>query len=315
MAIDGVNGGVGSLLRYSRGIVVQGTGLTNVSIDHVTVRNSRLDGIVVGGANGGGGLLAVNPGVIVQNAGYTGGSNNPPPSSGLLVIGTGAVTITGGADQIAFNQNTEHGVSVTQQGSVTVNATVDVSNPTAAGYDGAPIVAMGNTVAGLSVAQATVGASTGASTVPVCNVTGFVSLRTTAGNGIRVEGGSKAKLRNCVAYGNSLSGIIVPTGAGGGGATTQDRNWTDAIDLGTNGSPGNNVVQVPGQPFGRRRAASFRTDAPASASQSRATPGTRWPRRATSWSAPRTSRSRARARRTERPWCWERPTVARRRAR
>ncbi len=82
------------------------------------------------------------------------------------------------------------------------------------------------------------------------NVTGFVSLRTTAGNGIRVEAGSKAKLRNCVTYGNALSGIIVPTGGGGGGATTQDRNWIDGIDLGTGASPGNNVVQVPGQPFG-----------------------------------------------------------------
>jgi hypothetical protein len=249
LLIDGVNGNVLSNQRYSRGIVVQGVGLTNVAIDHVTVQNSRLDGIVVGGANGVAGALAVNGGVVVQGSGYTGGANTPPPSNGVLVLGTGTVTITGGADQISFNQNTQHGVLVTQSGSVTVSATVDVSNPTAAGYDGAPVVAIANGAAGLSIAQAPAGAANGTSTVPVNNVTGFVSLRTTAGNGIRLEGGSKAKLRNCVTYANALSGILVTTSAQAG-ASLADRNWTDAIDLGTSGSSGKNVVQVPGQPFG-----------------------------------------------------------------
>jgi hypothetical protein len=249
LLIDGVSGNVLSNQRYSRGIVVQGAGLSNVSIDHVTVQNSRLEGIVVGGANGVGGTLAINSGVVVQGSGYIGGTNNPPPSSGVLVLGTGSVTITGGADQIALSQNVQHGVSVTQAGSVTVNATVDVTNPTAAGYDGAPIVAIANGAAGLSIAQTAVGAANGTSTVPVNNVTGFVSLRTTAGNGFRIEGGSKAKLRNCVTYGNALSGILVTTSAQAG-ATAVDRNWTGNIDLGTSGSSGNNVVQVPGQPFG-----------------------------------------------------------------
>jgi hypothetical protein len=253
LLIDGVNGNVQSALRYNRAIVVQGTGQSGVFIDHVTVQNSRLDAIQVGGANGLGGTLTINSGTIIQGSGYIGMNGAPTVrSNGVLVTGTGALTVAGGADQIAFSSNSQHGIAVAQSGSVALTASIDVSNPTASTYDTAPVVAIGNDVAGLSIAQTPTGASTnstGWQALPTNSVTGLVSLRTAAGNGVRIEGGSKATIRSCVSYGNAASGLIVAK-SGAVGALAADADFIGAIDLGTSGSAGSNVLQVPGQPLG-----------------------------------------------------------------
>jgi hypothetical protein len=82
-------------------------------------------------------------------------------------------------------------------------------------------------------------------------VTGFLSVGTTAGNGIRIEGGSNVKVRDSYSIGNVGSGIIVSTSVIGG---TRNNDLTN-IDLGTaissdagatdaGGSPGGNVFQA-----------------------------------------------------------------------
>ena len=75
-------------------VAAGGPGLTGVTVDHVVVQNARLDGIVVGGANGLGGALTINSGTVVQGSGYVGASPaTTVRSNGVLVVGTGAVTI------------------------------------------------------------------------------------------------------------------------------------------------------------------------------------------------------------------------------
>jgi hypothetical protein len=85
--------------------------------------------------------------------------------------------------------------------------------------------------------------------MPTNTVTGLVSLNTSNGNGIRVEGDSKIVLRRSVAYGSAGDGVLVLTSTHGAGGSTADINFLGAIDLGTSGNAGGNVLQVPGVGF------------------------------------------------------------------
>jgi hypothetical protein len=96
----------------------------------------------------------------------------------------------------------------------------------------------GNAVAGLAIAQ-TPGAG-----LPLNDVTGFLTVGTTTGNGIRIEGGSNVRMRSSYSLGNFGSGIVVATSVIG--ATRN--NALANIDLGSSadagGSSGGNTFQA-----------------------------------------------------------------------
>lgn len=250
--------------RFARGIVASApsanTAISGISFDHLSVTNALDDGVLLGNSLPGGGgatialgaAVTVGPGVTITGSGYVLGTT-AQRASGLRIIGSAVATVVGGAgvDQTSFVANTQHGVQVAQLGQLIINATA----PAAAPYDGAPIVSKGNLTANLAINQTPIGAAGNAPPMPLNTVTGFVSLNGGA-NGIRVEGGSRLKLRSSVSLGNVANGVIVapsnwPT-TGADPASAADDAFLGGVDLGRDAAAnkGGNVLQAPGATVG-----------------------------------------------------------------
>ena len=229
---SGINGtaGGGSLIidgggnTASFGVVATTGSTTATSLQNVTIQNFLQEGVRVANA----GVLTIKQGVAV-----TGNGIAVARRPGLRVTGSAHVDITVplGQATTSFNTNTQHGILVEGTGSVTIAGAQ-------AGGSGT-IECRGNFVAGLSIAQ------TPGNNLPLNAVTGFLSVGTTAGNGIRIEGGSNARIRDSYSIGNFASGVSVATSVIG---ATRNNSLTN-IDLGSpasdaGGGPGGNTFQT-----------------------------------------------------------------------
>jgi hypothetical protein len=217
-------------------INVTGGSALSTSIDHVVVQNSIGDGISVHNAPGqtAGGILTIGPGVQAMNNGTAAARR-----SGLAVVDQGHAVINGlanasGADQIAFNGNTLHGIIVAGNGSITVTAT--------AGTGGAGnVVANGNFISGLWVEQVPAATATAALNLVFGLVTFNNGTVTQPANGISIHGGSNIRIRRAYALNNRASGVNITFEQT---ATGINQNVSH-IDLGTDPlvDPGRNVLQ------------------------------------------------------------------------
>jgi hypothetical protein len=223
---SGINGslGGGSLIidggsSTAFTAVTSTTGSTSTTtLENVTIQNFLRDGIQVIAGN-----FTIKQGVLVVGSG-TAAARRP----GLHVTSTGHVDITVPAGQAmtAFNSNTQHGILVDGAGSVTIIGSQLGGSGT--------VETRGNYTSGLTITQ------TPAVGLPLNTVTGFVSVGTTNGNGIRIGGGSSAKIRSSHALGNFNSGIIVGTLVIG----STRHNTLAGIDLGKPSDPGGNQFQA-----------------------------------------------------------------------
>jgi hypothetical protein len=193
-------------------------------LQNVTIQNFLQEGVRVANA----GVLTIKQGVVV-----TGSGTNSARRPGLRVTGSAHsdVTVPMGQSTTSFSNNTQHGILVDGTASVTITGSQ-------AGGSGT-IECRGNAVAGLAIAQ-TPGVS-----LPLNAVTGFLSVGTTAGNGIRIEGGSNVRVRDSYSIGNFGSGVIVATSVIGAVRNNSLAN----IDLGSTasdagGGPGGNTFQA-----------------------------------------------------------------------
>jgi hypothetical protein len=247
LIIDGANGAsTTAALRYTSAIVAGGANSpTGISIDHVNVVNSGNEGIATAGT----GTITIGPGVVVTNSGI---STDVPatPASGLTIGGTTKVTVTGGAgaDQSSFSKNTQHGITVGGRAGLTIAVTPVVGT---GDYSGSPVILSANSIAGLVIAQNPIGATTAGTdwtAMPTCSVSGVVSMNAPGGNGIRIEGGSKVKLRNSISFGNSGDGVRIET-SGLNAASKADSISIATIDLGggdgATPTAGANTLQFP----------------------------------------------------------------------
>jgi hypothetical protein len=223
---SGINGslGGGSLIidgaaNTAFTAVTSTTGATaTTTLENVTIQNFLRDGIQAIA-----GTLTIKQGVLVTGSGTT-AARRP----GLHVTSTGHVDITvpSGQALTAFNNNTQYGILVDGAGSLTITGSQ-------AGGTGT-IETRGNYTSGLAITQ------TPAVGLPLNTVTGFMSVGTTNGHGIRLGGGSNVKIRNSQSLGNFNSGIIVATLVIG--ATRH--NTLTGIDLGKVADPGGNQFQA-----------------------------------------------------------------------
>jgi hypothetical protein len=175
-----------------------------------------------------GGTIALGTGVTIAEAGRTSARR-----SGLYVL-YGTVNVTGsmGAPTV-FRENTLHGIEVSGIGSVNVTGTPVVTANVPSGQG--TVLSLGNAAANLMIAQLP-----GAGANPLNTIDGLVSWGS-QGNGIRIHGGSRAKVRNTVSLNNLANGVYVyradATGLG---------NDITNIDLGTNNGAdaGKNYLQA-----------------------------------------------------------------------
>jgi len=202
------------------GIVVDtGAGVTTANapqISFVDVTSFVNDGILVHNA----GIVRIGAAVTSTLNGLTNARR-----AGLHVTGTGQaiIDVPAGATPSHFDSNTNHGILVDQNGSVTITGTV---------IDGAmgtgTVTTSRNYLAGIWIEQTP-------GTPPLNTITGVASFGNTNGNGMRFVGGSNVKLRGSVLLGNQVNGLIVSAGAGGPG------NDISNIDVGTVGGGGSTL--------------------------------------------------------------------------
>jgi hypothetical protein len=187
------------------------------NIVNVEVRNFTSAGIRVELS----GKLTINSGTNAHNNGTAG-----TEPCGLHVTGQAQAVITGGAVPIQFNQNTQHGILVDGDGTVTITGTPGT------GTTGS-VVANGNLVDGIEITQIN----------PTLNtITGLVAA-VNADDGARFYGPSSVQVRNSVFVGNENNGVnILPFGAGA------NQNSVATMDLGTASSPGGNTFQSAANP-------------------------------------------------------------------
>ncbi len=211
------------------GILAQtGSSSTTTTLSHVTVKAFAGDGIVVRNATGKttGGGLAIGPAVSSTGNGTAGA-----PASGLHVFENGVAVITGAvAAETHFDSNTEDGIRVDDAGQITLTGAVGATPPATG-----TVTANQNANAGVAIQQTP-------GTVPLNSITGLTAWKTTAGPGVRILGGSSAKLRASSALGNGTDGVHVKSFVSGITVT----NDTTKIDLGASaaGDPGKNVLQA-----------------------------------------------------------------------
>jgi hypothetical protein len=235
-----INGGAGAALTISgqtntatNGIVATTGSSPSTAIANLTVTGFANDGILV-----------EDTGILTIGAGVTSTLNGTIPAAlhdGLHVTGSGnaIINVPSGSTPTQFDANTNHGILVDGSGSITLTGVV-----TSATAGTGTITTNGNNEAGLWIAQTP---GTAATPAPENVVTGLVSFGNTPGNGIRIVAGSNIKLRSSAALGNSASGVYISSaGVGPGGS-----NDISHIDLGTPAtagvaaSYGNNTLQEP----------------------------------------------------------------------
>jgi hypothetical protein len=213
------------------GVVVSGSASAMVgsatTLTNVTIQNTAHEGILLNGAGGTMPGLWIGAGVTVTGAGTT-----AAPYSGLRATGSSALVISNvSGATTSFNGNSEHGILVDGQATVSITGTANLAM-----LGTGTVEANANQFAGLVIAQTP---KLGATLTP-CSVDGFTVYGTKGGNGIRIEGGSLVKVRNSVALGVTGDGIHVETNVVG----TTRYNDVSGIDLGTAADPGNNLVQA-----------------------------------------------------------------------
>jgi len=219
-----IEGNVGGPNAATYGIVAAGTGLSAMTapqISNLVVESFAEDGILVEA-----------PGILQIGAGVTSTLNGTAAArrSGLHVEGGQAIIdVAATGSPTHFDSNTQHGIFVQGDGSVTVTGTV-ANASTGTGS----ITANLNYFAGAWIEQTVANPAENA-------ITGLVAYGSTNGYGFRFVAGSNVKLRSSAALANQLSGVIVSRSANGG---TDD---IGAIDLGTvtdaGGSFGGNTFQ------------------------------------------------------------------------
>jgi hypothetical protein len=205
------------------GIAVETGSAASTSITNVTIKGMLDNGILVSG-----GAITIGPGVDSS-------SNGPGTKTGhgLSVQGGEAIVdVPSGSTPTMFNNNTAHGILVGGNGFVHVTGSV-----TSAAAGTGTVETNGNAAAGVWIEQ-----TASAAALPQNVIDGLVSFANAAGNGMRIVGGSNAKVRNSVFLGNGGNGVVVSSGVGNKANSLAD------IDLGTSstgGSNGRNTFQAP----------------------------------------------------------------------
>jgi hypothetical protein len=154
--------------------------------------------------------------------------------AGLHVTANGQaiIDVASGATPTHFDGNTNHGIFVDLNGSVTITGTI-IDPTTGSGT----VTTNGNYLAGVWIEQTP-------GTPPLNSIKGLVSFGNTNGNGMRIVAGSNVKLRDSVLLGNQVNGLIVSAGVAGAAG-----NDISNIDLGTTtdagGTWGVNTFQEP----------------------------------------------------------------------
>ncbi len=214
LTIDGTNH-----VSASGIVVTAGTGTANIS--NVTVTNTGDDGIQVTA-----GTAQIGSGVHVTGAGTATSRQN-----GLLVSGaTANIVVAAGDPNTSFEGNTQSGIAVTGAG---------VLNITGAAVTGGQrsVVVQNNVNGNVDFGQ------TPAANTPLSTIDGLYSWASTQGDGLRILGGSKIKVRNSVFLANGGNGIRI---ASAGAAPAA--NGLAGIDLGTTGAAtgnaGRNLLQA-----------------------------------------------------------------------
>jgi hypothetical protein len=225
-----LEGGNDNAARAFLGVLVSGNAVTNVTLDHLNIRNMVFAGIAVGESNQGvmvGGQATVGPGVVVDNSH---GAAADSVAFGLLLTGAGRATVTGASgDRTEVTNTRGAAIGVSDAASIVIQG--DAANAT--------VRVKGSSFAGLAVAQLP-----GNATRAVSEVRGLVSV----GNlhGAVLAGGSRVKVRNSIFLNNREQGVWV-TASDNNAATAEQRNDVSAIDLGTTVSgaeSGGNTLQA-----------------------------------------------------------------------
>ncbi|HXN32997.1 MAG TPA: hypothetical protein VN894_14100 [Polyangiaceae bacterium] len=212
----------------TNGIVVDtGAGVTPANspqIANVIVTSFVDDGILVDQA----GILRIGGGVTSTLNGVPGAR-----MAGLHVTATGQaiIDVAAAATPTHFDDNTNHGIHVDTNGSITLTATV-IDHSTGTGT----VTTNRNYLAGVWIEQTP-------GTPPLNSIHGLVSFGNTNGNGLRFVGGSNVILRGSVALGNQGNGLIVSAGGTTGNALNDISNIDvgSAVDAG--GTFGGNTFQ------------------------------------------------------------------------
>lgn len=225
LTINGRSGGNNGTV----GIVVDtGAGVTTANgpqLSNVVVTSFHADGILV-----------QNTGIVRIGFGVTSTANGVPGArmAGLHVTDNAQaiINVASGDPAAHFDGNTNHGIHVDANGSITLMGVV-TDRRTGTGT----VTANGNFLAGVWIEQTP-------GTPPLNSITGLVAFANTNGNGFRFVGGSNVKLRGSAALANHDDGLVVS--AGGGGAPGNNISMIDvgtAVDAG--GTFGGNTFQEP----------------------------------------------------------------------
>jgi hypothetical protein len=214
LTIDGQNNAAAYGIYVSTGADV------TTSISSLDVQNMGRDGIRVLGSA----VLSIGAGVRATFNGTSG-----VPADGLSVTdqARAKISVTSG-DPVHFDHNTARGIYVTKAAVIELTGTAGTSG-------NGTITSNSNGTAGLWIEQ------TPASGLPLNTVTGLVAWAN-IGNGIRIMGGSAARVRQSWVLANGSSGIQVSTYVNG----FTRNNDTSKINLGTTSGPsyGGNTVQA-----------------------------------------------------------------------
>jgi hypothetical protein len=224
---SGLSGGPSAPLTISGqsntatyGIVATTGSQPTTQVANLIVTGFLDDGILVEK----GGILSIGPGVTSTLNGIASARK-----AGLHVKGTGEaiVNVPVASAPTHFDQNTNHGIFVEENGFIELTGAV-----TSATSGTGTITTNGNYAAGIWIAQ-TPGAP------PQNIIRGVVSFGATNGNGMHFVTGSNVRVRDSVSLGNQASGILV--------SSTAANSDISAIDLGNPTGPdfGNNTLQEP----------------------------------------------------------------------
>lgn len=222
----------GSNNKSASGIlVIGGSHPLSTRVDHVRIRDTGGDGILVTSFNTAkpGGQLTIDVGTFVTRSG-----TSTARASGLHVANNGVAIVHGGGpdgspDHTSFVANSLFGIYVTETGQVLVDGPPIASTAPAAAY----VDADGNAFAGLTIEQ-TVGQN------PTSTIRGLRARASGAGNGIRIGGGSWVALRGCYANGNAANGLALVTSP----TFSVDLSHID-VGTDTGANAGRNTLQGP----------------------------------------------------------------------
>jgi hypothetical protein len=202
------------------GVYVSSGADATTSISALDVQYMGRDGIrLVGSA-----VLSIAAGV---RSSFNGTSGVPADGLSLTDQARVKINVTSG-DPVHFDRNTARGIYVTKAAAIELTGTAGTAG-------NGSVTSNSNASAGLWIEQ------TPASGLPLNTITGLVTWANT-GNGIRIMGGSAARVRQSFVLANGSSGIQVSTYVNG----LTRNNDTSKINLGTTNGPsyGGNTLQA-----------------------------------------------------------------------